>query len=537
MSVARTEVIIGLDVGTTAVKVVAFAIRGGVGQTLDAPFRDAVPSTLREYPLEQPEPGWQVQDPLRVLAAIDAALSDCVELLGDASVRGLSISTAMHGLIGLDQHQRPVTPLLTWADARASAQARSLRQHGQALDLLERTGTPVHPMSPLVKLIWFTSQAPGLAHQVRWWVGLKDYVLHHLTGRLVTELSSASATGLLNLRQRDWDDDAVALAGIERGQLPEVLATTTVLSLAPAAARRIGLRPGLPVAVGAADGPLGNLGTGAISPGVAGLSLGTSGAVRMAVPGPAFDPAGRLFCYALTDDLWVSGGAVSNGGIALRWAGETFAPDLGAGGHADAELLQLAAAVPAGSEGLVMLPYVLSERAPLWDPDLPGAYLGVRRHHTRGHFLRAAVEGVCLQLSTIVDALDSISTVESVRATGGPFRSTLWPRIMAATLARPFSVQADAGGTALGAAALGWYALGGAPTLVEALEAVGGPGPDTEATPVPVPPAELATYARLRASIPTLIAAYAQVAEMFADGEPSLVTPMSKEEGRDHAHT
>ena len=111
-----------------------------------------------------------------------------------------------------------------------------------------------------------------------------------------------------------------------------MLPTTTVLKLSEEAGQKIGLPGSLPVAVGAADGPLGNLGTGAIVPGVAGLSLGTSGAVRMAVPEPSFDAEGRLFCYALTDDLWVIGGAISNGGITLRWAGETFAPDLVAEG-------------------------------------------------------------------------------------------------------------------------------------------------------------------------------------------------------------
>ena len=254
-----------------------------------------------------------------------------------------------------------------------------------------------------------------------------------------------------------------------------------MLRLSEAAAAATSLPTGLPVAVGAADGPLGNLGTGAIRPGVAGLCLGTSGAVRMAVPKPSFDPAGRLFCYALTDDLWVAGGAVSNGGNTIRWAGETFAPDLVAQGHADEAVLELAAAAPAGSDGLLMLPYVLSERAPLWDPTLTGAFLGIRAHHGRGHFIRAALEGVCLQLYAIVDSLDSVAEVWAVRATGGPFRSNLWREVMAAVLGRPLSVHADAGGTALGAAALGWFALGGADSLGHSLADLGGPDPD--ATP------------------------------------------------------
>jgi gluconokinase len=163
-----------------------------------------------------------------------------------------------------------------------------------------------------------------------------------------------------------------------------------------------------------------------------------------------------------------------------------------------------------------MLPYVLSERAPLWDPDLAGAYLGIRAHHTRSHFVRAAIEGVCLQLSTIVDSLDTVAPVQSIRATGGPFRSDLWRQVMAATLARPMSVEAEAGGTALGAAALGWFALGGASSLPDALASVGGPRLDASVATVPVTPLAVSAYAQLRASVRALIDGYEEVAAMFA---------------------
>jgi gluconokinase len=354
-------------------------------------------------------------------------------------------------------------------------------------------------------------------------VGLKDLVLLHLTGELVTELSSASATGLLGSMARAWDPGALALAGITVDQLPPVLPTTTVLALAPPAAAATGLVAGLPVVVGAADGPLGNLGTGAIEPGVAGLSLGTSGAVRMAVDGPRVDPSGSLFCYALTDDLWVVGGAVSNGGIVMRWAGATLAADVVDGSHPDRDLLALAAQAPPGSDGLVMVPYLLSERAPLWDPELPGAFFGIRHHHTRAHFVRAALEGVCLQVSTIADALGSVVPVREVRATGGPFRSPLWRSVMAAVLGRPLVVEAGAGGTALGASALGWYALGGAPDLPSALAALR--GPTSGRTPVAVTAEELAAYAPLRARFPAMLHAYAAAAAAFETGEGPASSP------------
>jgi gluconokinase len=500
------EVILGLDVGTTATKAVAFG--------LDGPgWRRAA---LREYPLRQPEPGWQVQDPDEVATAVLAALAEVVAACRGARVVAISVSTAMHGLIGLDPQQRPLTPLLTWADTRSGPQARRLRDSGAALAIHRTSGSPIHPMTPLTKLMWCAEHDPALTARVRHWVGLKDFVLATLTGQVVTEASSASGTALWDLRTRDWNPVAVALAGVRPEQLPPILPTTAQLGLGSVAATRVGLAPGTPVVVGAADGPLGNLGTGAVQPGVAGLSIGTSGAVRMLVPEPALDPDGRLFCYALTDDHWVLGGAVSNGGEVLRWAGRILGADLlrdAAGAGVDAELLALAATVPPGSDGLLMLPYLLAERAPLWDPELTGAFLGIRHGHTRGHFVRAAVEGVALQLAVIVARLDRIVPVHGVRATGGVFRSGLWREVLAGTLARPVTVVGGADGTALGAAALGLFALGRSPSLEQAAAQLRVGGPEEL---VMADPDDVAAYAALRASVPALLRAYAEATDMFA---------------------
>ncbi|HEY3436269.1 MAG TPA: gluconokinase [Actinotalea sp.] len=502
-----SPVIIGLDVGTTATKAVVF----GVG----SPWRH---TAIREYPLLTPRPGWKVHDPAHIRAAVLGALADCAQAVQGAEVLAVSVTTAMHGLIGLDDSLEPLTDMITWADARSADEARGLRATDLAAEIHRTSGTPVHPMTPLTKLMWFTEHDPGLAARARWWAGLKDYVLSILTGTIATELSSASATAMLDLSTRDWNPTAVALAGISAEQLPPVLATTAVLPLSPSAAAAVGLPSGLPVVVGAGDGPLGNVGTGAMDPGVVGLSLGTSGAVRMVVPKPMVDPRGRLFCYALTDDQWVVGGAVSNGGAVVRWAGEVFGGGLRGPGqrHADTELLALAEQVPPGSDGLLMLPYLLAERAPLWNPELTGAYLGIRHGHTRGHFVRAAVEGVALQLSTIVDALDQIEPVRSVRATGGVFRSLLWRRVLAGALGLPVTVTGGAEGSALGVAALGLVALGRTADLTSGVAAL----QPQETGPVAVPEvagaAEVALYRGMRASIPALLTAYHEVAELFS---------------------
>lgn len=501
------KVVLGLDVGTTAVKAAAFAV--------DEAWRSVA---VRRYPLAQPAPGRAEQEPAAVLSATADALAECAEAAGDAEVLAISVGAAMHGLLALDADQQPLTPLVTWADARAGGEAQALRRSGQGAELAARTGLPPHPMTPLAKLRWFAHHRPDLWRRARWWIGLKDLLLLWLTGSLVTELSSASGTGLLDVTTRDWSSQALVLCGLQHHQLPPVLAPTTVLPLAPAAAARIAVAAGTPVVVGAADGPLANLGVGAVTPGVAGLSLGTSGAVRMAVEGPCLDRPGSLFCYALTDAVWVVGGAVSNGAAVVQWAGSALGTDPAAPAGSDArrprtdgDLLELAATAPPGSDGLVMLPYLLDERPPLWDPDLAGAYLGLRPDHGAAHLVRAALEGVCLQLRYVVDRLAAVAPVTAVRATGGATEAPLWRQLLAAALGRPLHVLDGVEGTALGAAALGLYALGSTDDLPGAVAALA--GPDAEVPPaLPAQPELVQAFTRLRTEIPGLLDALQRAA-------------------------
>ncbi len=499
------RVVIGLDVGTTAAKVSAFALGGEWRASAD-----------NEYPLQQPQPGWEVQEPEVMWRALHEGLVEIAGEIGEAPVLGIGVSTALHGLIGLDADHRPLTPLLTWADSRAAAQAMRLRDSDLGRRLHRTSGTPIHSMSHLTKLIWFAEEDPATASAVRWWVGLKDYILLQLTGELVTEVSHASGTGLLDVHTRDWNDEALRVAGVRREQLPPVRPTTEALPLRADLAAELGLE-GVRVVLGAGDGPLGNLGVGALEPGVVGLSLGTSGAVRMVTDRPYVDDAGKLFCYNLADDAWVIGGAISNGGIVVRWGGDVFGADFAdePGGNPDGMLLELARDVPIGADGLVALPFLMAERAPLWNPTIPGAFLGVRRSHSREYFVRAVVEGVALMLSTIVDELDRVAPIRQIRATGGVFRSTVWREILAAALGKPLVVTDGADGTALGAAALALYGLGEAASLRDALIALGA-DPDAGSDELVPDPDDVAAYRAVRAGIPALLARYDEVRRLFA---------------------
>lgn len=473
--VDRGDLVIGADIGTTAAKAVVFDSGGAThGQA------------RREYPLDTSERGRAEQDP-EVVA--EASLATIREAARGLDVAGICFSAAMHSLIGLDAAGRPLTPLLTWADTRAAHQAERLRREAPELHAL--TGTPLHPMSPLAKLAWFAECDHETFASVAHWVGIKELVLHRLTGEWAIDRSCASGTGLQDMHALDWSAPALEAARIDATKLPPAVDSGHRFELSAAGATATGLPGGTPVVIGAGDGPLANLGVGAVRPGVAACSIGTSGALRLAVEAPAVDPGGRVFCYLLSEGRWVTGGAINNGGSVLGWAGRALAPDLGE--HPEAALLELAAQVPPGSDGLLMLPYLLSERAPHWSAVPRGAYVGLTTAHGRGHLVRAAIEGVCHQLALVLESMrEAGNTVDAVRATGGFARSELWCQMLADSLGLPIAFPASQEGSAFGAALLGMEALG----IVESVAVAADLVPHGQTIEPDV--AAAATYAEMR---------------------------------------
>jgi gluconokinase len=473
-----TPTIIGIDIGTTSAKAGAFDADGTETGATEVP-----------YPLLEPQPGWAVQEPAVVVDAVLAAARGAIAAARDAglAVAGLSFSTALHSLVALDADGTPLTDILTWADQRAAPQAERLR--AQRPHLHGATGTPLHPMSPLTKLVWFQEEAPEVFARAARWAGVKELVVHRLTGEWITDHSTASATGLLALGTLDYAPEALEVAGVTAAQLPPVAPTKHTMSLSAAGAEALGAD--LPLVLGAGDGPLANLGVGAVRPGVAACSIGTSGALRLMVEKPVIDERGRVFCYALTEDRWVVGGAINNGGVVLQWAGDALAPELGE--HDERQLMDIAAQAPPGSDGLVMLPYLLSERAPHWSTLARGAYVGLTRGHRREHLVRAAIEGVCQQLALVLASLrDAGNEVCEIRATGGFARSDLWRQMLCDALGQPVGFPEGHQGSGFGAALLGMEALGLIASFDRAAELIG-----IDETRAP-DPAAAATYAAMQ---------------------------------------
>lgn len=465
------ENVIGVDIGTTSVKTVLYDEKGKVkGYSNDG------------YTLYQDTADMAEEDPEEIFSAMIQGLQNVLKKVDPKkdTLKGISYSCAMHSLILLDENHKPLTRAITWADNRAVDYSDELKKNGIGMELYKKTGVPTHPMSPLVKSIWLRNEKPELFKKARYFVGVKEYINYKLFGVLKEDYSIANATGLFNIFDMDWDDEALKVAGIKRDQLPELVDTTYQLKgLNEKYAQMIGIDKDTPFVIGASDGPLANLGVDAIKPGVVAVTIGTSGAVRVVTDKPRIDPKGRVFCYYLAKNMWVVGGPVNNGGIVFRWVRDQLClPEKVTAEQMNIDaydlLTEIASKIPAGSEGLIFLPFLGGERAPIWDADARGTYFGLTRKHTRAHMIRAALEGIVYNLYTVMLALEEVvGEPKSIQATGGFARSELWRQMLADIFEQDVNIPKSFEGTALGAATLGMYSLGMINSLYDVSQFVG----------------------------------------------------------------
>ncbi|AIY44140.1 Gluconokinase [Collimonas arenae] len=464
----QPEYMLGVDIGTTSTKAVLFTTQGKI-----------VAQHAVEYPLLCTTPGMAEQDPVQIYEAVLTAIRNAVSAsrVDAGRIALVSFSAAMHSVIAVDKDGNLLSNSITWADNRAGAWAIRIRDELDGNAIYRRTGTPIHPMSPLCKIMWLRHDQPQLFARTARFVGMKEYVLYRLFGEWLVDHSIASATGMFNLQQLDWDDGALALLGISPVQLSTLVPTTHHLTgLSPAIAQQLGLSPATPFVIGANDGVLSNLGVNAIGPGQVAVTIGTSGAMRTVIDKPLTDPAGRTFCYALTARHWVVGGPTNNGGSIFHWVREELATTESAaaklaGSDPYDALTKIAEGVQAGAEGLLFHPYLAGERAPLWNADARGSYIGLATHHGKEHMIRAALEGVIFSLYSILPAVeDLIGPTTRMMATGGFARSALWRQMMADIFEREVVVPESVESSCLGAAVLGLYGLG----KIDSLDAIGG---------------------------------------------------------------
>ncbi|MFC3343541.1 gluconokinase [Paenibacillus abyssi] len=496
---------IAVDIGTTSTKTLLLDREGQV-----------VSSHTVGYPLHTPSPEIAEQEPDEIVQAVLQGIRQVMASpdVSKEDIVCVSFSAAMHSLIAVDENNALLTRMITWADSRSQKAAEQLLQGEEGLEVYHATGTPIHPMSPLVKLAWMKEQGIKAYQSAHKFIGIKEYIFYKLFGTYVIDYSLASATGLFNLESLQWDDKALAIAGISEQQLSTTVPTTHCMTgIHDGYADFMGLSPDTPVVVGASDGVLANLGAGVLDARHMAVSIGTSGAIRTVVPRPALDSKGRLFCYALTEDHWVIGGASNNGAIVLQWVIEQLyameSETCKSNGQDPYEvLLKEAEKIDPGADGLLFLPLLTGERAPFWNADARGVFFGLSLSHTKAHMLRAALEGVMFQLAVIKELLQQMSGPgEEIIASGGFARSALWCQMMADIFGMTVLIPKVVDSSGLGAARLGLYALG----EVDTLTSFGDEREGVRYVPNPV------THERYRQLLPLYQQVYEQLKGQFTE--------------------
>lgn len=443
--------ILGIDIGTTNAKAVAYDLQG-----------KPVAQANSTYSFISEHERFHELDPRALFNAVIDVMKGVLDKLPREQLAGVSFSSAMHGLIAVDDQGEPLTNMITWADLRSHEYAMRLKDTDVGHKIYERTGTPIHAMSPLCKLMWMKENLTEVFNKAHKFISIKEYVFYHFFGEFVIDHSIASSTGLFDIYELDWNQDALNAAGVTANRLSRLVKTTHVVTgLSARYAEMFGISGDTPFIIGASDGCLAHIGSNALGKGDVSLTIGTSGAVRMMVDKPAYDPKERIFNYVMMDNAYLSGGALNNGGNVMQWFAKGFLQKDCSATEEFADFIAEACAISPGADGLIFLPYIYGERAPVWDADAKGIFYGVSSVHTSAHFMRAIMEGISFALLEILSIMEeTIGTAANIYASGGFIRSEQWKQLLADVLGRTICVTHAEDSSAAGAGMLGMLALG-----------------------------------------------------------------------------
>ncbi|MGZ8662125.1 MAG: xylulokinase [Actinomycetota bacterium] len=452
-------VAIGVDVGTTGARAVAVEAGGGV-----------VAARSSGYPLLTPHPQWTEQDPSGWWSAtrevLTAVSGECRE--AGHEIVGVGLTGQMHGSVFLDRSGEVIRPAILWNDQRTGGQCEEITRRVGAERLVEITGNPALTGFQAPKVLWLRDEEPANYERVAKVLLPKDYVRLKLADEFATDPSDAAGTLFLDLRERTWSPEVLDALDVPAEWLPPVLeGPESTGTVSAGVAGELGLPTGIPVAAGGGDNAAAAVGTAVTRTGLMSSSIGTSGVLFAHADEAAVDPSGRIhaFAHAVPGRYCLLAVTLSAGG-SLRWWRDQTGLDYEA-------LVAEAETVPAGSEGLVFLPYLTGERTPHLDPLASGAFVGLTARHTRGHMTRALMEGVLFSLRDGIEIMRGLGVRPTeIRAIGGGATSPLWLRLQADVYGAAVHRLAIEEGAAYGAALLGHVAAGTFSTVDEATEVV-----------------------------------------------------------------
>jgi len=450
------QLIVAHDLGTSGDKA---SLHAADGRLLAA--------HTERYPADFGVGGKAEQDPHDWWAAFCAATRKLLAESGaqPGEIACVALSGQMQSLVLVDEADEPVRPAIIWADTRASAERDLLAERVGDDRAFEIMGHRLDATYTLPKAMWVRTHEPEVFARANGILIAKDYVTLRATGRRCTDPSDATGTNAYDQRAGTWSPELLAAAELDPALLPELLPSATVAGgLTSEAAAATGLDSGTPVVVGGGDGSCAALGAGLVAPGSgANATLGSSAWLSIATEAPVRDPRKRTVTFDhVIPGRYVPLGAMQSAGASLDWLMETLSVSRGPELEA---LIDAAAEVDAAAEDLFFLPYLMGERAPIWDTRARGTFVGLSRHHGPAHLARAVLEGVAFSLYSILLSLRDVAgpgqPIEAIEAIGGGARSDVWLSLMADTWGVPVrrrTIVDEA--NSLGAAVVGGVAVG-----------------------------------------------------------------------------
>jgi len=389
----------------------------------------------QEYSVSYPRPGWAEQDPEVWWKAVRETTRRVLELAGikPEEVEALVFDSMMYTLVAVDEEGRPLRPAILWMDTRAKAQAEELMGRLDLLGMLERGVIPPTSAKDITpKILWIKQEEPEIFERARF-IDSKDYLVHKCVGEFYTDWSCASLFCLFNFREKEWEKELVEEMGLSVERLSKPVRSTEVVgNLTERASRELGLPRKVEVVCGSGDATAVAVGAGGPH-----LYIGTSAWIGAHVEEPLFDLTGvGSICSADPSKFFLIG-EMENAGACLKWFRENLAREererAEREGKGPYQLLdELAARVEAGSEKLLFLPWMMGERCPFTQSTARGAFLNLTFGHTKGHLIRAIMEGVAYHMRWILEVVEGMGLpLPSLRACGGGAKSEVWLQIFA----------------------------------------------------------------------------------------------------------
>ncbi|MCR9062956.1 MAG: gluconokinase [Cytophagales bacterium] len=461
---AKRACILTIDIGTSSAQIAAFDFTG----------KETVYRT-GSYPTFHPHPDWSEQDPeqvfITVLFLLKGILND-QEYTRKHDIRAIVLSSSMHSVLAVDRQGNALGNAIIWSDNRACHIANELKHSKMGETIYANCGTPIHAMAPISKIKWIKEQDREKFRKAVKFISLKEYLIFQLTGEYYIDYSLASATGIFNLKDKAWDQTALDFLELDPSYFSTAVEPSFCeLKLKEPYLHSLRLDRSVKLIIGSSDGCLESLSSGSMDKKQAVVSVTSSGAVRVFGESIIHDEKGRFFNYILKDGIFISGGPTNNGGVAFEWVARGLA-GFDNDFSFEERLMRFqneAAKVVSGSEGLIFLPYLQGERAPIWNSNARGTFFGLNIIHQPRHIMRAVIEGVAFEMYSIAKSIEEHREVHSLYLNGSYATTPLWSSIICNIFGLPVKVSGYKHSANLGAAMLGLTTLGIFESLEESL--------------------------------------------------------------------